>query len=103
MKLKSAKEIPIGGKIIEAGNSKNFKTGSWKSKKPVLDKDKCIGCMRCAAYCPEMAIKIKEATDEKGTKKNIIDKINLDYCKGCGICANECPVKAIHMEEVGEE
>ena len=26
MKLKTAKEIPIGGKIIEAGNSREIKT-----------------------------------------------------------------------------
>lgn len=98
MKLKTAKEIPTGGKIIEAGNSKEVKTGSWKSQKPVLSKNDCIGCLRCAAYCPDMAIKIKEVADEKGIKKNIIDSIDLDYCKGCGICANECPVKAISME-----
>ena len=98
MKLKNSKEIPIGGKIIEAGNSKEVKTGNWKSQKPVLDRSKCVGCLRCAAYCPEMAIKVKEITDEKGVKKNVIDKIDLDYCKGCGICANECPMKAIKME-----
>lgn len=98
MKLKSAKEISIGGKIIEAGNSKEVKTGGWKSQKPVLSPNDCVGCLRCAVYCPEMAIKIKEVKDEKGVKKNAIDRIDLDYCKGCGICANECPVKAIKME-----
>jgi len=100
MTLKSAKELPIGGKIIEAGNSKEVKTGSWKSQKPVYSKNDCIGCLRCAAYCPEMAIKIKEVTDEKGIKKNTIDRIELEYCKGCGICAHECPVKAIQMEQI---
>lgn len=100
MKLKSAKELPIGGKIIEPGNSREVKTGSWKSQKPVLDKNKCIGCMRCAAYCPEMAIKFEEMTDGNGVKKNIISEIDLDHCKGCGICANECPVKAILMESM---
>lgn len=94
----SAKEIPIGGKILEAGNSNEVKTGSWKSQKPAYAREKCAGCLRCAAYCPEMAIKIKEAADEKGIKKNVIDHIDLDYCKGCGICASECPVKAINME-----
>lgn len=98
MALKTAKEIPIGGKIIEAGNSREVKTGSWKSQKPAFSKNDCIGCMRCAAYCPEMAIKISEISDEKGAKKSVIDHIDLDYCKGCGICARECPVKAIKME-----
>ena len=93
-KLKTSKQIPIGGKIVEAGNSKEFKTGSWKAKRPVIDKNKCINCLKCAAYCPEMAIKIKN---------NKIDFIDLDFCKGCGICAVECPVKAIKMEEVCEK
>lgn len=100
MKLKTAKEIPIGGKILEAGNSNEVKTGSWKSQKPVINKDKCAGCLRCAAYCPDMAIKIKEVKNEKGIKRNIIDNIDLDHCKGCGICANECPMKAISMEPI---
>lgn len=100
MKLKTAKEIPIGGKILEAGNSQAVKTGSWKSQKPVLSPNDCIGCLRCAAYCPEMAIKIAEVSDEKGAKKNVVDRIDLDHCKGCGICAHECPVKAIKMESI---
>jgi len=90
-KLKTAKQIPVGGKIIEAGNSKRFKTGSWKAVKPVIDKNKCINCLKCAAYCPEMAIKVKNGK---------IDYIDLDFCKGCGICAAECPMKAIKMEKV---
>ncbi len=60
MKLKTAKQIPIGGKIVEAGNSKEFKTGSWKAKSPVWDKEKCINCMKCVVYCPDMAIKTKK-------------------------------------------
>jgi len=98
MKLKSAKEISIGGRLVEPGNSIEVKTGNWKSKQPVLDQSKCVGCLKCAAYCPDMAIKIKEVTDAKGVKKNAVDHIDLDHCKGCGICANECPMKAITME-----
>lgn len=98
MKLKNAKDLPAGGRIVEAGNSKEVKTGSWKSKKPVINKEKCIGCLRCVAYCPDMAIKVKEVADEKGGRKTVVDNIDLDYCKGCGICANECPLHAIEME-----
>jgi len=98
MTLKTAKEISIGGRILEAGNAQEVKTGSWKSQKPVFSANDCAGCLRCAAYCPEMAIKIKEVTDEKGRKKSAIDHIDLDHCKGCGICAHECPLHAIHME-----
>ena len=37
-KLKTYKEIPIGGMIEKAGNSAEFKTGDWKAFKPVWDK-----------------------------------------------------------------
>lgn len=98
MTLKSAKEISLGGKITEAGNARAVKTGSWKSQQPVLDLGKCAGCLKCAAYCPDMAIKIKETVNAQGIKKNVIAGIDLDHCKGCGICAHECPLKAIAME-----
>ena len=97
--LKTAKQIPIGGKIIEAGNAKEFKTGSWKAKMPVRDKEKCINCMRCAVFCPDMAIKTKKVKVDGKEKVEVCDA-DMDYCKGCGICEVECPVKAIKMEDV---
>jgi len=100
MALKTSKEIPIGGKITEAGNSKQFKTGSWKAKMPIRDKDRCINCMRCAVFCPDMAIKVKKVKLEDGREKMEIDYTDMDFCKGCGICDVECPVKAIRMENV---
>jgi len=90
MKLKSHNEIPIGGLITKAGSSKEFKTGNWRSFRPIIDEKKCINCMFCVVYCPEACIKVK--ADKR-------DKINMDYCKGCGICSKECPVKCIKMEE----
>ncbi|MBI5206714.1 MAG: 4Fe-4S binding protein [Candidatus Firestonebacteria bacterium] len=85
------KDIPIGGLIIEAGNSKKYLTGGWKVQKPVLDKNKCINCMVCWVYCPDSSILIKDGK---------IDDFDLNHCKGCGICANECPpkIKAITMK-----
>ena len=63
-------------------------TASWRTVKPVMDKEKCVECGICVVLCPVCAI---GGTDEK---KHFID---YSYCKGCGICAKECPSKAINM------
>lgn len=94
MKLKSAKEIPIGGLIDEAGSSKKFKTGDWRSFRPIWDKEKCIHCMMCVCLCPDNSIPTKGSGNDIKRKET-----DLEYCKGCGICADICPVKCIKMEE----
>ncbi len=86
---KSWKEMDIGG-ITEPASSLKFKTGSWKSFKPIWDKKKCIHCMICVVNCPENCIQ---------TKNNKREETNLDFCKGCKICAEVCPVKCIKMGE----
>lgn len=78
----------IGAVITDIGSSVKNKTGSWRSLKPEINRDKCIKCGRCWQYCPDAAIIM--AKDGKA-------KVNYDYCKGCGICADECPVKCIEM------
>ena len=32
-------------------------TASWRVFRPVMDKEKCIECGMCMAYCPVSAIK----------------------------------------------
>lgn len=81
------KKDSIGATITNAGSSVKNKTGSWRTLKPIVNKEKCIGCGICEQFCPDSAIKIIN-------KKSVI---NYDYCKGCGICAIECPYKAIYM------
>jgi len=83
------KSIPIGGILLEPGSAIKYKTGDWRTFRPVIDKEKCTNCLLCWIYCPDGAI-IRE-------EKNVA--VNYEYCKGCGICANECPVKAISMVE----
>jgi len=80
------KKVNIAGIVDEPGSTVKNKTSGWRTKKPIRDVKKCIKCMKCWLYCPDIAI------DEK-----IIT--NYDYCKGCGICAEVCPVKCIKMED----
>lgn len=75
----------IGAAVRDPGSTRKNKTGSWRTFKPVHDKEKCIDCGICYYFCPEGCI-------------NLDIEIDFDYCKGCGICAEECPVKAISME-----
>jgi len=83
----SSVKITIGGVNPHPGSSREYKTGGWRTMRPVVDVEKCIQCLRCFSYCPDAAI----------TETDKAIEINLDYCKGCGICATECPVKAIVM------
>ncbi len=88
MKGKKANELAIGGIIDKGGTAKDFKTGDWRSSKPVLKPEKCIHCLFCWVYCPDSSVIVKD-----GKMMGFL----YEYCKGCGICADECPPKAIEM------
>lgn len=80
--------------LAQAGTSTDNKTGSWRTHRPEIDPNLCIGCSRCAKLCPDACILMK--LDSNNQLKAEVD---YDYCKGCGICAAECPVKAILMKK----
>ena len=80
---------------VEPGSSRQNKTGSWRTYRPVIDKEKCIACGMCSLVCPDDC---PAKTAKKNSKGKVYYEIDYDYCKGCGLCAAECPVKAITME-----
>jgi pyruvate ferredoxin oxidoreductase delta subunit len=88
-KEKSWKEIPMGG--LAWKNSWSYSTGEWRTFKPEVDHDKCIKCMLCVMYCPDMSISYKKEEDKI--------EFDFEHCKGCGVCAEECPVNAITMKK----
>jgi pyruvate ferredoxin oxidoreductase delta subunit len=85
MAEKGWKEIPIGGMILQAGNSVEYKTGGWRAFRPVMGEAACVDCMQCWLFCPDSSILV-DVENEK------MVGFNLEFCKGCGICAVECPV-----------
>jgi pyruvate ferredoxin oxidoreductase delta subunit len=89
----SWKELNVGCVIDEPGNAATYRTGDWRSQRPVYIKDKCIKCHTCYIFCPDIAIKVLE--------DGYIEH-DFYYCKGCGICAQECPTDAIVMKDEEE-
>lgn len=85
----SWKILPPAGMIM-VPTSLEYKTGTWRIEKPVIDQSKCIECLLCWIYCPDMSIK---RIDDKRVE------VDYEFCKGCGICAEVCPPKAIRMVE----
>ena len=90
MAEKGWREISPGGLVRDAGSSVAYKTGAWRSWRPIIDPGKCNYCMTCWAYCPDGSILVENCR---------VMGVDLDHCKGCGICARECPQKAITMVE----
>jgi pyruvate ferredoxin oxidoreductase delta subunit len=87
------KDIEIGAIVVEPGNTRQYKTGDWRSQVPTYNFQRCIKCGMCQLFCPEGCI-------EQNSDGNF--EANLFWCKGCGICARECPTAVITMKEEEE-
>jgi pyruvate ferredoxin oxidoreductase delta subunit len=85
-------ELNIGLVVDEPGSAKQYKTGDWRSQRPIWDESRCIKCGVCWMFCPDCAIY---------QKADGYFAADYDYCKGCGICSRECWPAAIRMEEEG--
>jgi pyruvate ferredoxin oxidoreductase delta subunit len=87
--LKRTFITPVGNEGIYT-----LDTGSWRTLKPIMNKEKCTECGICMTYCP-----VNSIIGDKEKKY----QIDYKFCKGCGICAHECPSKAIDMKKEGGE
>ena len=92
VKLVSWKEITHGSHVFESGNAKNFKTGDWRSNKPIFLPEKCKQCLLCFPVCADSAIVL----DGEGKMQGF----DFDFCKGCLVCKAVCPFDAIEEEAV---
>jgi pyruvate ferredoxin oxidoreductase delta subunit len=87
------KDLPEGGVIPEGATSLAFKTGDWRSRRPVWDGGKCVCCYACWVNCPDSSILIVDGRAAG---------IDYEHCKGCGICATACSPKVCAMTMVDE-
>ena len=79
------------------------KNAGWRNERPVVDRTKCTGCLKCYMYCPDGTV-FKVPNDPSTCPSNRTDtsvEIDLDFCKGCGICARACASGAISMVSEG--
>jgi len=95
MDLKGWRESPIGGMILEAGNSVAYRTGGWRAFRPVRGEADCTHCFQCWLFCPDSSILVD---GEQGKMAGF----DLEHCKGCGLCAAVCPVNAKVMRKAGQ-
>lgn len=79
-----------GGHLVE-------KNAGWRNDRPVIDRQKCVGCLQCYLYCPDGTIfKVPAA---EGSKNPFTVAVDYDFCKGCGMCVRACKFDAIRMEQ----
>jgi uncharacterized Fe-S center protein len=78
----------FGGAIKNIGMGSGSRAGKMKMHcdgKPTIDKDLCVGCRKCAAFCAQDAFSY-----ECGKAS-----IDHDKCVGCGFCIGSCNFHAI--------
>ncbi|TDT50257.1 4Fe-4S binding protein [Fonticella tunisiensis] len=80
------RELTPGGVIQDAGNAEDFKTGDWRSMRPVWNTEKCKHCLLCWVVCPDNSIKVEDGK---------MTGIDYDHCKGCGVCTAQCKFGAL--------
>jgi coenzyme F420-reducing hydrogenase delta subunit/Na+-translocating ferredoxin:NAD+ oxidoreductase RNF subunit RnfB len=88
---------PLAGRRILAlnrlleqlGYGKEAITLKRNSLKVTVDKDLCIACGTCVAYCPYHAPKLESIGGIS---------FDLEACRGCGLCVALCPAFALDLD-----
>ncbi len=61
--------------------------------KPMIIRNKCVGCGKCAASCPQRTIEMVK----RGGKTR--PKIHRDACIKCYCCQELCPIGAVGIRQ----
>lgn len=64
----------------------------------VIDRERCVGCGLCAAFCPESVLETEVAD---GAEKACV--IAGEKCCACYTCVGQCPQQAIQLKPAGTE
>ncbi len=91
-RLKNWQDLPPGGVIAEGGNAADYETGTWRTWRPVWQKEHCVHCLTCWVLCPDGAFELQDGRTAAGKDRKEIRGIDYVHCKGCGLCVRECPV-----------
>ncbi|MHB1004507.1 MAG: 4Fe-4S binding protein [Chloroflexota bacterium] len=94
--LPTVSQVPLGGIIVNVGTGPKYRTGSWRTQRPMFNAEACTNCLLCWINCPDGSIALTEGK---------VTGIDESHCKGCGICGQVCPtkpVKAMTMAQGGE-
>ena len=46
------------GAVVKGGTSLNYKTGTWRDQRPIIEQELCKKCGICAYECTADAIKM---------------------------------------------
>ena len=68
---------------------------------PVVDRDRCTGCGKCAAACPVEAMGTVSANDPARPKRRVA-RLDPQLCLGCGVCVPACPDGTLRLEARAE-
>lgn len=92
-------EFPPGMCALAGGMATQYNTGSWRSMRPLWNKENCKQCLLCWINCPDSSIQVEDGQ---------MVGIDYEHCKGCGVCCTECRFDALrlvpeHSEEAAAE
>ena len=58
-RLLTWKEVCPGGTVTAPGSSAGYRTGTWRTERPVHDMEQCTHCMICWVYCPDATVMVE--------------------------------------------